>query len=146
MNRRTKISILLLAAGLVYPGSWVFAWLTGDSITRAAIETTWLLRSDAVADRSDAIRDQLTQPNDGGPASQVLSTFIAWAVAHSARAEQVTAPLSMDEADSVAERLGWVAVDSAQDPELVRVFAASESRLFRQAVAYSQRLQASAPQ
>jgi hypothetical protein len=130
-----KIATAILGIVGVLLGALIaFAWHTGDAIDRAGIRTSWILWSHTVIDRSSTVREWLLAYHGEAPGSQVMNTFVLWAVNNKQGAEQLVAGLSDRQQQDIAARIGWAALDSGQDKEFVAAFAGTQSRCFQRAL------------
>ncbi len=110
------------------------SWRTGDAITRAHIETKWLLRSHLLLDRSEAVRAWLAKYHGEGPGSEVMNVFVAWSISNPDRAELLLSELPGADWASTARRIGWAASDSGQAEQFLALFGDSSSPVMQIAV------------
>lgn len=133
--RALKIATTILGIVGVLLGALIaFAWHTGDPIDRAGMRTSWLLWSHTAIDRSSTVREWLLAYHGEAPSSQVMNTFVWWAVNNKQGAEHLVAGLSEQQQKDIAARIGWAALDSGQDKEFFAAFAGTQSRCFQQAL------------
>lgn len=125
------LSALGLAGWLCVVAS---VWHGGDGITRARMQTDWLLWSHSVAGRPAALQSWLIEYHGEAPSTQVMISFASWAVGHVKSAEALVADLPEDEQDRLGARVGEAAVQSSQTSTFTQVFSGTQSRCFRAAL------------
>lgn len=120
-------AITALVAAALYGVVNLYLWYGGDAIDRANVQTTWLLRSHLIVDRSAQVRAWLDQNHGEAPGSEVMNVFVSWSIAHPRSAEAIAQTMSAQEMASLMPRVAWAALDSGQNFKLKEVLGTSRS-------------------